>query len=137
MILSGYLWRPDFKRRHRNRWWSPEAIISHQWRTSIICVTNFKKVVTYFNLKYNLFKEFHFLSTLLTVFNQLLLLKIFKVLYFLKMCPIFVIILVGLTVTLFCEKILISTRCIYDFMSNLIKKSWKDSMMHPQFLDSQ
>ena len=33
------------------------------------------------------------------------------------------IILVGLTVTLFSEKMLISTRCIHGFMPNLIKKS--------------
>ena len=37
------------------------------------------------------------------------------------------IILVSLTVTLFSEKMLISNRCWYGFMSNLIKKSWKDS----------
>ena len=36
-------------------------------------------------------------------------------------------ILVCLTVTLFSEKMLISTRCICGFMSNSIKKSWKDS----------
>ena len=34
-----------------------------------------------------------------------------------------VIILVGLTVSLISEKMLISTRCIHGFMSNLIKKS--------------
>ena len=37
------------------------------------------------------------------------------------------IILVDLTVTLFREKMLVFTRCICGFMSNLIKKSWKDS----------
>ena len=37
------------------------------------------------------------------------------------------IILVNLTVTLFSEKMLISTRCIHGFMSNSIKKSWKGS----------
>ena len=37
------------------------------------------------------------------------------------------IILVSLTMTLFSEKMLISTRCIHGFMSNLIKKSWTDS----------
>ena len=37
------------------------------------------------------------------------------------------IILVSLTMTRFSEKILISTRCIHGVMSNLIKKSWKDS----------
>ena len=36
---------------------------------------------------------------------------------------------VGLTVTIFSEKVFISTRCIHGFMSNLIKQSWKDSMM--------
>ena len=34
------------------------------------------------------------------------------------------IILVGLTVTLFRENMLISTRCIHGFMSNGINKSW-------------
>ena len=33
------------------------------------------------------------------------------------------IILVGLTMTGFSEKMLVATRCIHDFMSNLIKKS--------------
>ena len=37
------------------------------------------------------------------------------------------IILVGLTMTLFSEKMLISTRCLHGSMSNLIKKSWTDS----------
>ena len=37
------------------------------------------------------------------------------------------IILVSLTMTWLSEKILISTRCIHGFMSNLIKKSWTDS----------
>ena len=37
------------------------------------------------------------------------------------------IILVSLTMTRFSEKMLISTRCIHGFMSNLIKKSWTDS----------
>ena len=34
------------------------------------------------------------------------------------------IILVGLTMTLFSEKMLISTRCVCGFMPNLYKKSW-------------
>ena len=34
------------------------------------------------------------------------------------------IILVGLTITLFSDKMLISHRCIHGLMSNLIKKSW-------------
>ena len=34
------------------------------------------------------------------------------------------IVLVGLTVTWFSEKMLISHRCIHGLMSNLIKKSW-------------
>ena len=38
------------------------------------------------------------------------------------------IILVSLTMTWFSEKMLISTRCIHGFMSNLIKKSWTDSI---------
>ena len=38
------------------------------------------------------------------------------------------IILVSLTVTLFSEKMLISTRCIHGFMSNTIKKSWTVSI---------
>ena len=37
------------------------------------------------------------------------------------------IILVSLTMTRFSEKMLISTRCIHAFMSNLIKQSWTDS----------
>ena len=51
---------------------------------------------------------------------------IFKVLYFLKMFPIFVgsVHDFGWTMTLFSEKILISKRCISGLMSNLIKKSW-------------
>ena len=40
------------------------------------------------------------------------------------------IILVSLTVTLFSGKMLIYTRCILGFMSNLIKKSWKDSISY-------
>ena len=35
--------------------------------------------------------------------------------------------MVSLTMTLFSEKMLIFTRCIHGFMSNLIKKSWTDS----------
>ena len=37
------------------------------------------------------------------------------------------IILVGLAMTRFSEKVLISTRCIHGFIFNLIKKSWTDS----------
>ena len=37
------------------------------------------------------------------------------------------IILVSLMMTWFSEKMLIFTRCIHGFMSNLIKKSWTDS----------
>ena len=51
---------------------------------------------------------------------------IFKILYFLKLCPIFVGTihdLVSLMMKRFSEKMLISTRCIHGFMSNLIKKS--------------
>ena len=33
----------------------------------------------------------------------------------------------SLTMTLFSEKVLISSRCISGLMSNLIKKSWADS----------
>ena len=36
--------------------------------------------------------------------------------------------LVSLTMTWFSEKMLVSTRCIHGFMSNLIKKSWTDSI---------
>ena len=36
-------------------------------------------------------------------------------------------ILVILMMTWFSEKMLISTRCIHDFLSNLIKNSWTDS----------
>ena len=42
------------------------------------------------------------------------------------------IILVSLTVTLVSEKMLIYTRCILGFMSNSIKKSWKDSTVYMQ-----
>ena len=38
-------------------------------------------------------------------------------------------ILVKLTVKLFSEKMLISTRCKHGFMSNLIKRSWTDSIL--------
>ena len=44
------------------------------------------------------------------------------------------IILVGLMVTTFCKKPLISTRCIHGFMSKLIKKSWTDSSPHVVFI---
>ena len=47
------------------------------------------------------------------------------VLYLLKLSPFLsalFIILVGLTMTLFSEKVLISNRCISGVMSNLIKK---------------
>ena len=40
------------------------------------------------------------------------------------------IILVSLMMKWFSEKMLISTRCIHGFMSNLIKKSWKDSSLN-------
>ena len=40
------------------------------------------------------------------------------------------IILVSLKMAWFSEKMLISTRCIHGFMSNLIKKSWTDSTIH-------
>ena len=39
-------------------------------------------------------------------------------------------ILVSLTVALFSEKMLTSTRCIHGFMSNTIKKSWTVSNLH-------
>ena len=39
------------------------------------------------------------------------------------------IILVGLTITRFSWKMLISTRCIHDFISSWIKKSWTDSIL--------
>ena len=55
---------------------------------------------------------------------------IFEVLYFLKMCPIFV----GSVHNFgksddenISEKVFISNRCISVLMSNLIKKSWMDS----------
>ena len=41
-----------------------------------------------------------------------------------------IIILVSLTMTLFSEKVLISNRCIGGLMSNLIKKSWTDSIQN-------
>ena len=41
------------------------------------------------------------------------------------------IILVSLMLTWFSKKMLISTRCIHGFMSNLIKKSWTDSIKRP------
>ena len=40
------------------------------------------------------------------------------------------IILVSLTVSLFSEKVLVSNRCIIGLMSNLIKKSWTDSIIY-------
>ena len=40
------------------------------------------------------------------------------------------IILVSLMRSLFCEKMLISNRCISGLMSNLIKKSWTVSNLH-------
>ena len=52
----------------------------------------------------------------------------FMLLYFLKLSPALIIILVSLTMTRFSEKMLIATRCIHGFMSNLIKKSWTDSI---------
>ena len=41
------------------------------------------------------------------------------------------ILLASLKARLFSEKMLISTRCIRGFMSNLIKKSWTDSNIEP------
>ena len=57
---------------------------------------------------------------------------IFKVLYFLKMFPIFVgsVHDFGWTMTLFSEKIFISNRCISGLMSNLIKKCWTVSTLN-------
>ena len=55
----------------------------------------------------------------------------FKVLCFLKMCSVLVGSvhnLVGLTMTLFSNKMLISRRCIRGLMPNLIKKSWTVSI---------
>ena len=40
------------------------------------------------------------------------------------------IILVSLTMSLFSEKVRISDICICDLMPNLIKESWKDSILH-------
>ena len=60
----------------------------------------------------------------------------FSVLKIGRIVPIFFslkalfIILVGLTVTLFSEKRLISTRCIHGFMPNSIKKSVTVSIFH-------
>ena len=42
------------------------------------------------------------------------------------------IILVSLAMTFISGKMLNSTRCIHGFMSNLIKKSWTDSIIHVQ-----
>ena len=42
-------------------------------------------------------------------------------------------ILVNLTRSLFSEKMLISNKCICGLMSNLIKKSWTVSRLHPLF----
>ena len=47
------------------------------------------------------------------------------------------IILASLTMTLFNEKVLISNRCISVLMSNLIKKSWTDSIWEPYTNESQ
>ena len=44
------------------------------------------------------------------------------------------IMLVSLTWSLFCEKMLIFNRCICGLMSNLIKKSWTVSNLHPKNL---
>ena len=45
-------------------------------------------------------------------------------------------ILVGLTMTLFSEKMLISTRCTCGFIPNLRKKSWMvSSRLRPRFFD--
>ena len=54
---------------------------------------------------------------------------IFKIHYFLKMCQIFVgsVHNFGSSDS---EKMLISTRWLNGFMSNLIKKAWKDSNSH-------
>ena len=38
-------------------------------------------------------------------------------------------VLIGLTMTEFSEKLLVSTRCIHGFISNLTKKSWTDSKL--------
>ena len=46
------------------------------------------------------------------------------------------IILVSLTMKWFSEKMLISTRCIHGFMSNLIKKSWTDSTQQGEGLEN-
>ena len=53
----------------------------------------------------------------------------FKVICFLKSCPILsalFIILVSLMMTMFSEKMLISHRCIRGLIPNLIKKSWTE-----------
>ena len=57
---------------------------------------------------------------------------IFKILYSLKLCPFFVGSVHNFgksdnAMTRFSEKMLIFTRCIHGFMSNLLKKSWTDS----------
>ena len=59
---------------------------------------------------------------------------IFKILYFLKICQTFVgsVLNFGRSDSdIICWKMLIFTRCIHGFMSNLIKKSLKDSKQQP------
>ena len=74
-----------------------------------------------------------------TSFNKIFFLKIliFKSTWFSKKCLIFVgsVHNFGRSDGDISEKMLISTRCIRGFMSNLVKKSWKDSTLGDMISD--
>ena len=64
----------------------------------------------------------------------------FKVLCFLNMCPIFstlFIILIGLTITWYSEKMPISNSCMHVLIPNLIKKSWTSFFCLGLFADKK
>jgi hypothetical protein len=108
--------------------WTTSSKIAKFWLQSHFSASKIIRIFLIFFLwrifdKETNFYKWNFLKTL-----------IFKVLCFLKMCPIFVsymfIILVGLTMTRYSEKMSLSNRCIRGLMPNLIKKSWRVSKLY-------
>ena len=90
---------------------------------SLFCVKNWSK------LSEKRFYDEYLQGDQILLIIIIFLILIFKILYFIKLRPIFVssVHLVSLTMTRFSEKMLIFTRYMHGFMSNLIKKSWMDS----------
>ena len=122
----------DLKSRDRPRFLIKlgiKLLLMHLLEISIFSLNN--DLVRLTEIMNNLVKDLKILS-LKVIFKCLKLVQSFqkkfsvKYLYAQFLSALFII-LVSLTMTTFSEKMLISTRCIHGFMSNLIKKSWTDS----------